>query len=59
MIDLTVPQRPSCPERAESRPCKVCGEAIQPGQIYLPDGRQHIYCFAPAESRRWTALGRA
>lgn len=42
MIDLTVPQRPSCP-----------------GQIYLPDGRQHIYCFAPAESRRWTALGRA
>lgn len=32
------------PRRRETRACADCGEAIQPGQIYLPGEPLHVYC---------------
>lgn len=32
------------PERAEARPCRACGEPIQPGGLYVVEGPYHIGC---------------
>jgi len=37
---------PPYPVRPEPRPCKDCGEPIDPGQSYLPRGPLHVYCGA-------------
>lgn len=49
MADLTAWERhwlrpPPYPVRAESRPCKACGEPIDPGQSYTPRGPYHCKC---------------
>lgn len=43
------------PERLEKRPCKVCGEPIQPGQIYVPGPPLHFGCVERRYPRFWTA----